>query len=137
MYYFPPANLSLSLALQRDRKSKCSLSLFSGKENLLRSEIRPSPTGVAGAERIPPRGRRLVADNTWLETDIDGNVTRDRGPEADQQRRKETQVQQATHNSFGKVSTNHGLKLCFGSGSGPDPDLVGTEDPDSDPDRQK
>ena len=85
--------------LKRETEWKFFIShcfLPAGKENLLRSEIRPSPTGVAGAERIPPRGRRLAADNTWLETDIDGNVTRDRGPEADQQRRKETQVQLTT-----------------------------------------
>jgi hypothetical protein len=61
-----------------------------GKENLLTSEIRPSPTGVAGAERIPPRSR--LVENTWLETDIDGNTTRDRGPDTEQQRNKETKV---------------------------------------------
>jgi hypothetical protein len=65
--------------------------LSSGKENLLTSEIRPSPTGLAGAEKIPPRSR-LTADNTWLETDIDGNTTRDRAPETEQQRKKEIKV---------------------------------------------
>jgi hypothetical protein len=110
MYFFPASKKKFAnpLSFQSPPKRQKIKMLTSipflplGKENLLRSEIRPSPTGVAGAERIPPRGRRLVADNTWLETDIDGNVTRDRGPEADQQRRKETQVQHTTRNSFCK-----------------------------------
>ncbi|KAG0710321.1 hypothetical protein GWK47_023077 [Chionoecetes opilio] len=45
-------------------------------------ETRPSPTGVAGAAPIPTRRR----SSTWLETDLDGMMTRDRGmdpPEPD------------------------------------------------------
>ena len=47
------------------------------KENLLTNEIRPSPTGVAGAEPIPKKKHQ----DTWYETDIDNNYTKDWGPE--------------------------------------------------------
>ncbi|XP_066938047.1 uncharacterized protein [Macrobrachium rosenbergii] len=39
-------------------------------------EIRPSPTGVVGAAPVPARRR---TQSTWLETDLDAMVTRDRG----------------------------------------------------------
>ena len=39
-------------------------------------EIRPSPTGVVGAAPIPSRRR---THGTWMETDLDGMTTRDRG----------------------------------------------------------
>lgn len=38
-------------------------------------ELRPSPTGVVGAAPVPARKRR----STWLETDLDAMITRDRG----------------------------------------------------------
>ncbi|XP_068221414.1 uncharacterized protein [Palaemon carinicauda] len=38
-------------------------------------EIRPSPTGVVGAAPVPARRRK----STWLETDLDAMITRDRG----------------------------------------------------------
>lgn len=38
-------------------------------------ELRPSPTGVMGAAPVPARKRR----STWLETDLDAMITRDRG----------------------------------------------------------
>ncbi|XP_042236754.1 uncharacterized protein LOC121875982 isoform X3 [Homarus americanus] len=39
-------------------------------------EIRPSPTGVVGAAPVPARRR---THSTWLETDLDAMITRDRG----------------------------------------------------------
>lgn len=39
-------------------------------------EVRPSPTGVAGAAPVPARRR---THSTWLETDLDAMITRDRG----------------------------------------------------------
>jgi len=60
------------------------------KEDLLTNEIRPSPTGVAGAEPVPQRGPRQ--QDTWYETDIDNNFTRDRGPETEEQIRQESKV---------------------------------------------
>ncbi|KAK8741356.1 hypothetical protein OTU49_002624 [Cherax quadricarinatus] len=39
-------------------------------------EIRPSPTGMVGAAPVPARRR---THSTWLETDLDAMVTRDRG----------------------------------------------------------
>ena len=45
-------------------------------------EVRPSPTGVVGAASVPARRRK----STWLETDLDAMITRDRGldpPESD------------------------------------------------------
>lgn len=39
-------------------------------------EVRPSPTGVAGAAPVPARRR---THSTWLETDLDAMTTRDRG----------------------------------------------------------
>ena len=62
---------------------------FSGKENYLSSEIRPSPTGVAGAEPVPSKKRGF---DTWLETDIDNNKTRDRGPDTELQLVQEKKV---------------------------------------------
>lgn len=38
-------------------------------------EVRPSPTGVVGAAPVPARRRK----STWLETDLDAMITRDRG----------------------------------------------------------
>ena len=62
---------------------------YSGKENYLSSEIRPSPTGVAGAEPVPSKKRGF---DTWLETDIDNNRTRDRGPDTELQLVQENKV---------------------------------------------
>ena len=51
------------------------------KEDLLTNEIRPSPSGVAGAELVPQRGPQQ--HDIWYETDIDNNFTRDQGPETE------------------------------------------------------
>lgn len=59
------------------------------KEDFLTNEIRPSPSGVAGAEQVPQKTR---VQDTWYETDIDNNYTRDRGPETEQQLRRENRV---------------------------------------------
>jgi len=59
------------------------------KENFLTNEIRPSPTGVAGAEPIPQKKKH---QDTWYETDIDNNYTKDWGPETEEQLKKETKV---------------------------------------------
>merc|ERR1712079_121079 len=59
------------------------------KESLLTNEIRPSPTGVAGAEPIPQQKKK---QDTWYETDIDNNFTKDWGPETDEQIKKESKV---------------------------------------------
>jgi hypothetical protein len=59
------------------------------KEDFLTNEIRPSPSGVAGAEPVPQRPR---LQETWYETDIDNNYTRDRGPETEDQLRQESRV---------------------------------------------
>ena len=69
------------------------------KEDLLTNEIRPSPTGVAGAEPVPQRGPRQ--QDTWYETDIDNNFTRDRGPETEEQIRQESKVVGMTSGSQG------------------------------------
>ncbi len=37
------------------------------KHNFLTNEIRPSPTGVAGAEPVPSRKKK----SSWVETDLD------------------------------------------------------------------
>ena len=59
-------------------------------EDFLTNEIRPSPSGVAGAEPVPQRNR---VQETWYETDIDSNFTRDRGPETEDQLRQEHRAQ--------------------------------------------
>ena len=66
------------------------------KEEFLTNEIRPSPTGVAGAEPVPQRPR---PQDTWYETDIDNNYTRDRGPETEDQIRQESKVSGLTNSS--------------------------------------
>ena len=57
------------------------------QEDYLMDEIRKAPSGVSGAEQLPQKKRN---QNTWYETDIDNNYTRDRGPETEQQIAKET-----------------------------------------------
>ena len=44
------------------------IQLLHAKQDYLCNEIRPSPTGVAGAEQVPSHGRPIT---TWHETDID------------------------------------------------------------------
>lgn len=56
------------------------------QENILIDEIRKAPTGVSGAEPLPPKNTH---QNTWYETDIDNNYTKDWGPETEQQIMKE------------------------------------------------
>ena len=60
----------------------------SGKENYLNSEIR-SPRSAAAGGSAPSQHRR---PETWLETDIDQNRTRDRGPETQARMDKEYKV---------------------------------------------
>ena len=57
------------------------------QEHYLMDEIRKAPTGVSGAEQLPPKQKYR---NTWCETDIDNNYTKDRGPETEQQIALET-----------------------------------------------
>ena len=56
------------------------------QENYLIDEIRKAPTGVSGAEPLPQKKKQ---QNTWYETDIDNNFTKDRGPETEEQIKKE------------------------------------------------
>ena len=56
------------------------------QENYLMDEIRKAPTGVSGAEPLPQKKKQ---QNTWYETDIDNNFTKDRGPETEDQIKKE------------------------------------------------
>lgn len=49
-------------------------------------EIRKAPTGISGAEPLPQKNKQ---QNTWYETDIDNNYTKDRGPETELQILKE------------------------------------------------
>ena len=44
------------------------IQLLHAKQDYLCNEIRPSPTGVAGAEQVPSHGKPIT---TWHETDID------------------------------------------------------------------
>ena len=44
------------------------IQLLHAKQDYLCNEIRPSPTGVAGAEQVPSHGKPI---STWHETDID------------------------------------------------------------------
>ena len=67
------------------------------KESLLTNEIRPSPTGVAGAEPIPQKKKH---QDTWYETDIDNNYTKDWGPETEEQIKKESRVATKTQDDI-------------------------------------
>jgi len=67
------------------------------KESLLTNEIRPSPTGVAGAEPIPQKKKH---QDTWYETDIDNNFTKDWGPETEEQIKKESRVATKTQDDI-------------------------------------
>ena len=44
------------------------IQLLHAKQDYLCNEIRPSPTGVVGAEQVPSHGKPI---STWHETDID------------------------------------------------------------------
>lgn len=78
-----------AMDLQRRRQDMMQqIQQLTQKENLLTNEIRPSPTGVAGAEPIPKKKHQ----DTWYETDIDNNYTKDWGPETEEQIKKESRV---------------------------------------------
>ncbi len=62
-------------------------SLMARQSSLADSLVRPSPTGVAGAEPVPSRPRRTRAQ--WNETDLDQMVTTDHAPDVDRQIRME------------------------------------------------
>ena len=80
----------MAMDLQRRRHDMIQqIQQLTQKENFLTNEIRPSPTGVAGAEPIPQKKKH---QDTWYETDIDNNYTKDRGPETEEQIKKESQV---------------------------------------------
>ena len=72
-----------------------------GKETFLSSEIRPSPRGAAGAELVLSKKRGF---DTWLETDIDNNETRDRGPDTHLQLVQQNKVINTTMNIELKVT---------------------------------
>ena len=54
------------------------IQLLHAKQDYLCNEIRPSPTGVAGAEQVPSHGKPIT---TWHETDIDSGKNFDIMPQ--------------------------------------------------------
>jgi hypothetical protein len=62
------------------------------KQDFLTNEIRPSPTGVAGAEQVPSKKR---ANPSWIETDIDSGQCNDRSQELDAQMKAEIKAKNA------------------------------------------
>ena len=51
------------------------IQVLHAKQDFLTNEIRPSPTGVAGAEPVPSKKKNT---STWFETDIDNGISVDR-----------------------------------------------------------
>lgn len=62
------------------------------KQDYLSQEIRPSPTGVAGAEQVPSKKR---PSTTWYETDIDSGICIDRSNEIEAQIKAEIKAKNA------------------------------------------
>ena len=60
------------------------------REAVLTTKLsRRAPTGISGAEQLPQRSKQ---QDTWYETDIDNNYTKDWGPETERQISKERQT---------------------------------------------
>ena len=62
------------------------------KQDFLTNEIRPSPTGVAGAEPVPSKKKN---SSTWYETDIDSGISVDRSSELEAQLKAEMKAKNA------------------------------------------
>ncbi len=63
------------------------------KEEFLSNEIRPSPTGVAGAEPVPSRKKK--SGSSWVETDMDRGHSVNRASEVESQLRLEAKAKEA------------------------------------------
>ena len=76
------------------------------QEDYLMDEIRKAPSGVSGAGELPQKKR---IQNTWYETDIDNNFTKDRGPETQHQIALETKniAQPGTNMYINQNNDNH------------------------------
>ena len=62
------------------------------KQDYIANEIRPSPTGVAGAEPVPSKRR---SSSTWYETDLDSGFCVDRSNEIEEQIKAEIKAKNA------------------------------------------
>ena len=71
------------------------IQLLHAKQDMLTNQIRPSPTGVAGAEPVPSKKR---SSSTWYETDMDSGIILDRSHELDAQLKAELKAKNAGSN---------------------------------------
>ena len=68
------------------------IQVLHAKQDFLTNEIRPSPTGVAGAEPVPSKKKNT---STWFETDIDNGMSVDRSNEIEDQIKAELKAKNA------------------------------------------